>query len=146
MAEAQEELLEIANRLAQLVEAGDDEELRSPLDAVKDAANKVGEAFSGSWMGYHANVYYENLKPPPAGARFSVEWGLEDSYSSDTRGNWLEFASDHVKAHIYTAAGDPDLKRVRAFSKRAEKAFSSDQSEIVSILTNVLETAPDSYI
>ena len=43
--------------------------------AVKAAAEIVAESFSGSWFGWHAEMYYDNFQKPPWGELFDVEWG-----------------------------------------------------------------------
>jgi hypothetical protein len=69
-----EELLEIATKLENAAKAPELAEAKPSLDAVERAADEVARSFSGSWMGYHANVYYAGLKPPPSGAYFDQEW------------------------------------------------------------------------
>jgi len=54
------------------------------LDRLEDAAEEIFHAWSGSNLGYQAEVYYENLKRPPSGAFFSLEWGFNGS--SNLRG------------------------------------------------------------
>ena len=41
-------------------------------------------------MGYHAYVYYADLKPAPPGTQFSPEWGLMDALDR-SYGDWREF-------------------------------------------------------
>ncbi len=57
------------------------------LNALEEAANTVGRAWSQSWLGYQSRVYYEHFLPPPAGDHFSSEWGFLEVYSTGvTRG------------------------------------------------------------
>ncbi len=44
-------------------------------DAVKHAVDTVSESFSGSWFGWHAEMYYGDFEKPPWGQLFNVEWG-----------------------------------------------------------------------
>jgi hypothetical protein len=74
-----EELMKVANLLAAAADTGADaEHVSNPLNALGEAADKTGRSFSGSWLGYHARVYYEDFQTPPPGARFDQEWGLGD--------------------------------------------------------------------
>ena len=73
-----EELYDIAARLADFVEPASLLDAQAGLTALAESAEQTARAFSGSWLGYHAHVYYENLVPPPPGANFSQEWGLID--------------------------------------------------------------------
>ncbi len=111
MTELHEELLQIADRLDRLAERGNDGAITEPLGALKEAVDKVGRAFGGSWLGYHANVYYAGLKLPPPGAHFSQEWGLMDTYGSarlGSHGDWLEYDSENVRNAVYELAGTMD--------------------------------------
>lgn len=76
--QAYEELRELAKKLSEAGAFGDEVAVAAPTDAVRDAAKQVGRSFSGSWLGYHSQVYYNGLVPPPPGARFSQEWGLKE--------------------------------------------------------------------
>ncbi len=47
----------------------------SEPSVIIEEAEKVAKSWSQSWLGYHADVYYRDLNPPPPGAVFSKEWG-----------------------------------------------------------------------
>ncbi|GLR48530.1 TIR domain-containing protein [Sphingomonas astaxanthinifaciens] len=118
------------------------------LARLEEAAVEAGRASSGSWLGYHANVYYADLKQPPAGAHFSQEWGLERlSYSSmGSKGNWQEFDPQEIMARIRREAGDPDLSEVRAAARAAAADFEAAKADIRSILMTELKSAPDPFL
>jgi hypothetical protein len=114
---------------------------------VKDAANRVGKAWSGSWLGYHADVYYEGLQAPPPGANFSQEWGLVDrTYGRDTTGSWQQFNPDDVKQVIMQMAGEPDLEPARKLADEAGKAFDVQKSDVLSLLITENSDSPDPYL
>ena len=91
MADFHKELLEIADSLESLASSGEGGEVRNPLEELIKAAEKVGKAWGGSWLGHHANIYYEKLEVPPPGAHFS---------KVGSTGNWMEFKSDDLITHI----------------------------------------------
>ena len=70
-----EELRQIHNDLTALA-ARCEEEILEPLKALIHAAEEVGKAWSGSWIGFHSLIYYAGFSPPPPGQHFSSEWGL----------------------------------------------------------------------
>src|SRR5579871_3625083 len=72
--------------------------LSGPVTILENSAVDVGKAWSGSWLGYHANVYYEGLIVAPPGAHFDAMRGRGPL--SDTRGQWREFASAEVDRAI----------------------------------------------
>lgn len=108
-----QELFELASQMeseaSSFTGSSDDNRLKT----LGEVATKVGKAWSGSWLGYHANVYYSELKPPPPGAHFSVEWGLKDMLGSlGSRGKWVEIDAEELKSRILAEAGQPDLKAI----------------------------------
>jgi hypothetical protein len=40
-----------------------------------DSAMGIEQSWSGSYCGYHSELYYGNFERPPVGERFSPEWG-----------------------------------------------------------------------
>jgi hypothetical protein len=147
MTEPYEELLEIADRLERLAEEGNASAISEPLEALKEAANQIGKAWSGSWLGYHANIYYADLEPAPPGAHFSQEWGWQTLYTiRTTTGDWQEYDPDNVTGAIYDKAGDPDLKAARQFADDAAKVFEVNRSDVLSIVSTELQNSADSFL
>jgi len=72
------------------------------LDKATAIIDIIGEAWSGSWLGYHAYVYYEDFKTPPTGAHFSQEWGFDETFTDHTRGNWKEYSEKQIFEYIYS--------------------------------------------
>lgn len=141
------ELLEIADRLDKWGHQGESSDVKGPLEQLEKAATAIGKAWSGSWLGYHARVYYHNLKPPPAGAHFSQEWGLKDSWPiQDTTGDWEEFDEEELEKAIYKLAQNPDLKRAEAIAEGATKALENNKPEVLSLLSTTLSERQDGFL
>jgi hypothetical protein len=143
-----EELFAITDRMEGV---RDSSVLASADDALRrldETASEAGRAFSGSWLGYHAYVYYRDLSPPPPGARFSQEWGLKDM--SFTRmgstGDWLEYDPRELERHVREQAGDPDLTSVSAAAAEADEAFKAAKAEIKSILLTENSDGTDTFV
>src|SRR4051794_30722744 len=115
-----EELFGLPRMHRGVVERAQSETFTTPLYALEKPVAEVGKAFPGSWLGYHARVYYENLQRPPPGAQFSQEWGLMDTRISfgSTTGDWEEFRPEIVEARIEDLAGHPDLTFPREIVQR----------------------------
>ena len=77
MAEIETELLQLADRQEALANALSAPEVNGPIEAMERAARAVEKAWSKSWLGYQAYIYYRDLEPPPPGAHFSSEWGFQ---------------------------------------------------------------------
>lgn len=140
-----EELVQIAERLDKAADPAILETDGKKLDALIAAAEQVGKSFSGSWLGYHSRVYYADLRPVPAGARFSQEWGLMDAYSMGSRGDWREFDDSIIEDQIRRIAGDPDLTALEKVSDEADDVFNSAKSDIASILVG-LSVEQDKFV
>ncbi|MFA0265470.1 TIR domain-containing protein [Vibrio cyclitrophicus] len=98
----------------------------SELSRLLDEAGKVAPSWSGSWLGYHSCVYYNNLETPPAGAHFSTEWGLYSGYDSlgmGSTGDWVEYAFKDIVDYIQEQAGNPDLSEPSKDSIRAKETI-----------------------
>src|SRR5215216_4708499 len=128
------ELLEIVTELDAFVSEAINLGAMSLLDALENSANKVGRSWSGSWIGYQANVYYKDLTKPPPGAHFSSEWGFINGYISGTRGEWVEFDPDHVTNQIEEEAKYPEIKPATEVADRGNILFADKRTQIISIL------------
>lgn len=140
------DLMSVARTLRDAADPGSDEEIRQPLDSLRDAALDVGAAWSGSALGYHARVYYGDFDAVPPGAGFSSEWGFQDAFSNYTRGDWREYAHKDVVAEIRRRAGNPDLAAVRARSTAARETLGEQKAEFQSILTAFLADHTDALL
>lgn len=143
-----EELFETARKLEAAAENLNSETIAHSLAALDESANSVGRSFSGSWLGYHSHVYYNGFVSKPPGANFSQEWGLKDlSYSSlGSRGDWREYDSETVLAHIYDLAGKPNLDAAHKAADAASEFFDRAKSEIISILESDLADRLDAFL
>lgn len=132
----EEELFVIAERLEGVGASSEFAAAEEALCAADDVAMEASRAFSGSWLGYHACVYYRDLAPPPPGAHFSQEWGLQDmSYTSlGSRGEWYEFDTKELELHLWAKAGNPDLSALETAAVAAMDAFNAAKAEIRSII------------
>lgn len=143
-----EELFAFAEKLKNAAVGGDSEELAKPINALEDAARKIGRSFSGSWQGYHSRVYYAGFSPPPPGAHFSQEWGLMDNYGASlgSRGDWKEYDAEDVNGRVRKLAGDADLRKAHEVADAASETFDSAKAEIISILQTELEDRSDVFL
>jgi predicted nucleotide-binding protein len=143
-----EELFLIAERMDEIWASAELKDAEGDLSSLEQAAIEVGRSASGSWLGYHAHVYYRDFAPPPSGARFSQEWGLEDmSFTSmGSRGDWCEVDPKEVLSHIGSEAGNPDLSNVRRVASEAESAFKIAKADVSSILITENANAADPFL
>lgn len=146
MSREAEELEQVADELDAVVSKGRDQRFDSVLGQLRTAAESAGAASCGSWIGYHANVYYHGFKTPEPGDHFSPEWGLMNSSSSDSFSGWEELAPEDVRSGIFRQAGDPDLSWHHAIASQANVLLAAKQEEVLSIFGSVLQMKQDSYL
>ena len=141
------ELYEISKKLQAASNRGDQDDISLPLEKLNAAIDIVRQSFSGSWLGYHSRVYYEGLAPAPAGANFSQEWGLQDSYSlPGSRGEWRQYSAKDVESHIYGLAENPNMDFLRKASREVCETFDALTSDASSILSDALDNNPDTFL
>lgn len=127
------ELFRIANALDGVTE------LESPeIEKLIDVASRFGKSWSGSWLGYHSRVYYENFQAPPPGAVFSQEWGFKDAFDMGSRGAWREYLFDDVVSAIEQDAGAPELGDYIEKSKSVTEALDEAKSSALSLIHSSL--------
>lgn len=142
-----EDIYQIASRLLSTADQMNNDDLFQPVKALEDSANQLKRSFSGSWLGYHANTYYADFIPSPAGAVWSQEWGDFESYTGlGSRGNWIQYTPEYVRDHIFQVAGNPNVSPAQEAAASAIKTFENAIAEITSILTLHMETKTDTFI
>lgn len=140
------ELREIFENLMSMTSVFDKPEIIKPLEALENSANDVGKAWSGSWFGYHSRVYYTGLEPPPPGAHFSSEWGLQYHVGMGSTGEWEEFGPDVVETEIRKRAGNPDLSQALKVSNEARLLIEQKRDDVVSILRTAKGRHDDQFL
>lgn len=146
MPESHEELLDVAYKMSVFVQRGKHENIQKPLERLKSTAEKTQQCWSGSWIGYHANVYYRDLQPPPRGAHFSPEWGLMGGLGTDTTGDWQEFDTTDVQTAVRNLADNPDFGPCLALQEEAIQEFEAHRPDVISILDISIELHPDRFL
>ena len=116
------------------------------IKVLQEATSSAGKSWSGSWLGYHSRVYYNQLKPVPPGARFSQEWGLLDRYSNDTIGEWHEYDFDVVYDALKSTSTNLSLEKLEELANNAGKVIPDLREELISIIFSYLASGEDGYL
>ncbi len=146
MSKISDELFEIAEQLDSLRAKFDSEHVKGSLQKVEDAANKVGKAWSGSWLGYHSRIYYRDFQTPPPGAHFSQEWGPMHYFTDGTTGDWAEYDYDKVRNTIFDIADNPDFEAIRQLAATARSSIEDKRVEILSSISTALNQRDDPFL
>ncbi|TCR95968.1 TIR domain-containing protein [Rhizobium sp. BK418] len=121
-------------------------ELRK-LDALIKAAEDIGVSFSGSWLGYHSNIYYAGFKEPRPGDHFSQEWGFKSPFGSRRSDSWQEYSPKVVSDAVREKAGSPDLTKLQDAERDAARGFDELSATLISILHQERDNDPsDKFI
>ncbi len=140
-----EELFELAGRLEDAAKPSILLETDRAFAKLEEVSSMAARAWSGSWLGYQSRVYYRDLQPPPTGAHFSTEWGMQDmSFASfGSTGDWVEFDSVDLISYLKKQAGSPDLTKVSAAAAAADRTFHDAKLDMQSILST---TESDTFL
>lgn len=138
-----ERIRAVEQEMTALLAEGLSPQVKEPLEALRKSAETVGKSWSGSWLGYQANVYYRGLKAPPAGANFSKEWGLKSAYANDTTGEWEECRGDDVLDQIFSMARSPDREALTHVADEAGERAMDGKASLISFLAPLQRAAPE---
>lgn len=142
-----DELRRHAAQLTAEAKKGDNPQISEPRAKVTAAVEVIGRSFSGSWLGYHSRIYYNQFEPPPPGAHFSQEWGQEELLGGmGSFGDWREFRVDDVKAAVFAIADNPDLSMARDAAANARSVFKEAKDDIESIISFEISSRPDQFL
>ncbi len=140
------ELLDAQKRLLAFADSYDTAPETATLSAISTRAQDIGKSASGSWVGYHANVYYRDFKPPPAGVHFDIDNGTGGTYFGGADPNWVEHTAQEVLDLILN---DADKDSLASAETRAEKGLSvlnSVKADVSSLLSVHLDGRDDKFV
>jgi len=143
-----DDILDDLLRIAQKCEraALGDEKTSTIRKGLLAACASVGQAWSGSWLGYQASVYIEGFRAGGADDFFDIEWGVEDSMLNRTTGHWSAYDYDTVyQAILKTAHGsDPDV--LKKASEEARGVFDECKGELLPVLDALLASGEEEVL
>lgn len=145
-ASAADELAVFHTRLAEHYDRPEVKAAIGSTAPIIQAVETIHKSFGGSFLGYHSLIYYNGLKPPPAGAHWSGEWGWDEAMGMGTRGDWREFTPEQIQQAVKTLSCDPNLASFQTICNNAEAAFDAIKPEAVSVLQVELAENADEYL
>lgn len=113
---------------------------------LKTGATEIGKAWSGSWLGYHSCVYYDQYQPPPPGAHFDPTMGLMNRHSNRTVGDWGECSYDSVCKSLKSAAGKGQFIKLEKLAKAAQPDVLEQREKLLSVLNTLAPKGEDAYV
>ena len=147
MSEMADSLFALAKRLDDIIQQARSSAFEANPLKLRDAANEVGRAWSGSWLGYQSRIYYAHFQPTPPGAHFSSEWGAYDRMPmGETAGRWAENTFENVRDAIFSMAAVRSLEKEEALAQQAKEALDNARDKFVSAMTVTLENKGDPFL
>ncbi|NEH44762.1 hypothetical protein GR215_23230 [Rhizobium leguminosarum] len=137
-----QELHSLSEKLESLATFPNSETELPKISALVEAADAIGVSFSGSWLGYHSNVYYDGFKEPRPGDHFSQEWGLSSPFGGRRSDSWSEYSAKAVTDAVREKAGSPDLSSLQDAEKEAARGFEEFSPTLISILHQEKDSFP----
>jgi hypothetical protein len=139
-------VVEILRRSENALATRADEYIKANEEQRKSNLDQIAAASSGSWRGYHANVYYQGLQTPRPGDHFSSEWGLMAVFSRHTSQNWVECPKDAIRKAADTDIDGDFLARLEALSDSAAKVCQEGQDTLLTVVDVLLDAKKTSTL
>ncbi len=123
--------------------------IQAPISALRKITEEAKRAWSGSNIGYHADVYFAGLQPAPSHARFNPEWGLMERFG--THGPHPGWGIMYRQAVIDTLLDRAGLATdaVEAIENELDALgalFAGLRERTISLLTAANSAAPDPFL
>ena|GEM_PF-231920 len=120
---------------------------KKQLLAACDVVKKFERSWSGSQIGYQANVYYNDFEFPPPAHHFSSEWGIvPPAFASGTVGPWFEYRFEDVCNLILRESGIDNFEDMKEVSHEILVNFRKIKSDFASVCTIHFEELRDAYV
>jgi hypothetical protein len=137
----QEQLTEIEETLTLLQEKRDAirqdvEDGLSRGGQLREAARKIGESSSGSWVGWHSRMYYRDFREPPVAETWDTEWGGIHGVSDA----WKEKSLPEIQGAVEGLAATT-LADLAATADRVRETCQPIQQELLTVLTPICDLA-----
>ena len=141
-----EQLLDAITLAENTLRLRDEEYIKKNEEKLELNLSIVTKSFSGSWLGYHSKVYYQNFEAPAPGDHFSVEWGLMHRMSHHDSGRWVEVSEEQVHTFIMRGVDMQYNDRLAGISRGAKTVAEEVHVVLTMLLTILIESAKDVFL
>jgi predicted nucleotide-binding protein len=141
-----DDLIITARKCERAAGAFEAEPLAGIKDRLLDAATSLAQAWSGSWIGYHASLYINGLRPRRPDEVFDPEFGLMESFSNQTVGDWQEYTQKAIEQEILRRAELVDLQPLLDAARAAREVFDRTMDHVIPTLDALLAEQQDTAL
>lgn len=119
------------------------ESINADFTKVYNAIKNISKSFSGSWLGYHSNIYYIDFEEPPSSHKFNIMHGYTNSRMAS---HWKEFTFDEVNEEIIKKSGNVDIDNIRKTADKINTLFQVIKDEVLALLNAFNKDRSDGFI
>jgi predicted nucleotide-binding protein len=137
-------LFQLADAVAQALDRVRHSKLKVQLSALEKVCEEAKRAWSGSNLGYHADVYAAGLQ---SGVQFYPEWGLMDrwpTHQPDPR--WEIVDPGSFQDYLLKRAGIDDVSSTKESLVAVREELTTLKEQGISLLTIASAAVKDAYI
>lgn len=107
---------------------------KNDLNTIAPIIEKIEESWSGSWLGFHSNLYYQGFEKPKWNESFNTEWGSIYGIPA----TWKEKDFDEISAFVDSKIGKKNvLTTIQKFLDRQVEQAKAFQSSICTELSSI---------
>lgn len=137
-------LFQLADAVSGTLGRARDGDLKAQLSRLDKECDDAKRAWSGSNLGYHADVYTQGLQP---GAQFNPEWGLMDRWPTHQPDRRWEIVDPRELAdHLIARARICDLDALKNQLALIREELTTLKEQGVSLLTLASAPVKDTFI
>jgi hypothetical protein len=141
MNEIVNELRRIIRRCARMSREVEIDRIADICRRLHTACDELHNAWSGSFLGYHANIYTAGLRRRLPGEHFSSYYGGIDGIGNT--GSWVEYDFDWIWEEVLHRADVDSLADLSTVANRCDKVFQECKREVLTTLDEFLRTESD---
>ena len=120
--------------------------VKKAIEKLIEASNEAELAHSGSWLGYHACVYYDKLERPPTDAFFDRQWGLQGRFSSRTVGDWVQYNHSEIFDYLKATETKPTFEELHELALGIADELDDLREELLSVIEACRAASSDEYL
>ncbi len=125
-----QELIDIRMEVEHELQIAESASARAILVSLEESASKIGRAWSQSWIGDQAYLYYRDFETPPPDKEFDQLSGklLRDQTS------WVQYSDEEVLSRIYEGLDVSDIECATKIANKCAATFEEKKDDVISIL------------